>query len=106
MLLSGADISGAGVEALVGQRITVGNDNITVLVIAQPAAPVQEITGMEESVVNMQEIFYFKRSSVDASGNTLGEFRASGIRPTLLRRIRERGIELDERIFDENYRYE
>ena len=51
MLLSGADISGAGVEALVGQRITVGNDNITVLVIAQPAAPVQEITGMAERAV-------------------------------------------------------
>lgn len=67
---------------------------------------IQEITGMEESVVNMQEIFYFKRSSVDSSGKIVGEFRASGIRPTVLRRIRERGIELDDRIFDENYRYE
>lgn len=67
---------------------------------------IQEITGMEDSVVNMQEIFSYKRSSVDAAGRVVGKFQASGIRPTILNRIRDRGIELDERIFDENYLYE
>lgn len=67
---------------------------------------IQEITGMEESVVNMQEIFLYKRKSVDAGGRVVGEFRATGIRPTLLERIRERGIVLNESIFDENYHYE
>ncbi|MDX1823115.1 MAG: CpaF family protein [Thiohalomonadales bacterium] len=61
---------------------------------------VQEITGMEQSVVNMQEIFYFKRKGVDQRGRVLGEFRASGIRPSMLQRIKERGIPLDESIFD------
>lgn len=67
---------------------------------------IQEITGMEDSVVNMQEIFSYKRSSVDSAGRVVGKFQASGIRPTILNRIRERGIDLDERIFDENYLYE
>jgi len=67
---------------------------------------IQEITGMEDSVVNMQEIFSYKRSSVDGAGRVVGKFQASGIRPTILNRIRDRGIELDERIFDENYLYE
>ncbi len=67
---------------------------------------IQEITGMEDSVVNMQEIFSYKRSSVDGAGRVVGKFQATGIRPTILNRIRERGIELDERIFDENYLYE
>lgn len=39
------------VDALVGQRITAGAENITVLVIAQPAANVQEITAMAERAV-------------------------------------------------------
>ncbi|MGJ3256505.1 MAG: CpaF family protein [Alcanivorax sp.] len=67
---------------------------------------VQEITGMEQNVVNMQEIFYFKRSGVDENGKVLGEFRASGIRPMMMQRIKERGIPLDEGIFDPDYVYE
>ncbi|MED5388288.1 MAG: CpaF family protein [Pseudomonadota bacterium] len=67
---------------------------------------VQEITGMEQNVVNMQEIFYFKRLGVDENGKVLGEFRASGIRPMMVQRIKERGIPLDEGIFDPDRVYE
>lgn len=67
---------------------------------------IQEITGMEETVVNMQEIFSFKRDTVDARGQVLGSFRASGIRPSMLKRFRERGVMLDESIFDPERVYE
>lgn len=67
---------------------------------------VQEITGMEQNVVNMQEIFYFKRLGVDENGKVQGEFRASGIRPMMMQRIKERGIPLDEGIFDPERVYE
>lgn len=66
---------------------------------------VQEITGMEESVVNMQEIFCFKRTGVTAGGVIEGEFHATGIRPLILTRMNERGIGVDEAIFDESFRY-
>jgi pilus assembly protein CpaF len=67
---------------------------------------VQEITGMEQNVVNMQEIFQFKRLGVDENGKVLGEFRATGIRPMMMQRIKERGIPLDEGIFDPERVYE
>lgn len=67
---------------------------------------VQEITGMEQNVVNMQEIFYFKRHGIDENGRVKGEFRASGIRPMMMQRIRERGIPLDESVFDPDRAYE
>ena len=67
---------------------------------------VQEITGMEQNVVNMQEIFQFKRLGVDENGKDLGEFRATGIRPMMMQRIKERGIPLDEGIFDPERVYE
>ncbi|MGB2247733.1 MAG: CpaF family protein [Alcanivorax sediminis] len=67
---------------------------------------VQEITGMEQNVVNMQEIFYFKRHGIDDKGRVQGEFRASGIRPMMMQRIRERGIPLDESVFDPDRVYE
>lgn len=67
---------------------------------------IQEITGMEENVVNMQEIFSFNRKTVDAHGKVIGEFKASGIRPMMLKKFRERGIKLDESIFDPEKIYE
>lgn len=67
---------------------------------------VQEITGMEESVVNMQEIFTFKRETVDEQGQVIGSFRATGIRPMMLKRFYERGIVLDDAIFDPERIYE
>ncbi len=66
---------------------------------------IQEITGMEETVVNMQEIFRFQRNSVSAGGKVEGEFRATGIRPNMLNRIRERGVDIKDDIFDESFRY-
>lgn len=67
---------------------------------------VQEITGMEESVVNMQEIFQFQRKTVDSQGQVKGAFRATGIRPLMLKRFQERGLVLDESIFDPERVYE
>ncbi len=66
---------------------------------------IQEITGMEGDVVNMQEIFTFDRHTVDEHGHVIGEFRATGIRPLMLKKFKERGIELDPRIFDPEKRY-
>ena len=67
---------------------------------------IQEITGMEETVVNMQEIFYFKRDTVDEQGKIIGAFHATGIRPLMLKRFTERGVALDETIFDPERVYE
>ena len=67
---------------------------------------VQEITGMEQNVVNMQEIFQFKRLGADENGKVQGEFRATGIRPMMMQRIKERGVALDEGVFDPARVYE
>ncbi|MEY4640657.1 MAG: hypothetical protein RLZZ227_651 [Pseudomonadota bacterium] len=67
---------------------------------------IQEITGMEESVVEIQEIFSFQKETVDENGQVKGVFRPSGIRPRLMQRIQEHGITLSDDIFDPNRIYE
>jgi len=67
---------------------------------------VQEITGMEEQVVSMQEIFYFERSGMDGSGKVDGRFRSTGIRPSLLKRFRERGCDVPDSLFDREKIYQ
>jgi pilus assembly protein CpaF len=67
---------------------------------------IQEITGMEENVVSVQEIFQFQRETVDSRGHVIGAFRATGVRPYVLKRFKERGIVLDDAIFDPERVYE
>jgi pilus assembly protein CpaF len=67
---------------------------------------IAEITGMEESIVTMQEIFVFNRRGMDEEGRVKGEFRATGLRPQMLKRFAERGVRVNEALFDPNRIYE
>jgi pilus assembly protein CpaF len=42
---------------------------------------VSELTGMEGTVVQLQEIYHFVRREVAADGRIIGDFRATGVRP-------------------------
>jgi pilus assembly protein CpaF len=59
----------------------------------------QEINGMEGEVLTMSELFAFERRGLDAEGNVIGELRPTGIVPSFMKRLRERGIELPVELF-------
>jgi len=61
---------------------------------------VSEITGMEESIISMQEIFAFKRKGVGPDGKVIGTFEPSHIRPKFLERLRIAGINLPQSMFE------
>jgi pilus assembly protein CpaF len=63
---------------------------------------ITEITGMEGTVVQMQDIFTFNRTHTDTDGAVHGEFRASGLRPRCLDEMIRRGIAYDAVNFDPN----
>ncbi|MDX8406623.1 MAG: CpaF family protein [Mariprofundus sp.] len=67
---------------------------------------IQEITGMEGGIVNMQEIFNFNRKAVSQDGRVIGEFRTTGIRPGMLKRFQEHGVVIGDDLFDPGYSYE
>ena len=60
----------------------------------------QEITGVEGDIESMQEIFKFDQTGVTSSGEVQGRFLATGIRPKFEQRLRTRGINLREDLFD------
>jgi pilus assembly protein CpaF len=60
----------------------------------------QEITGMEGEMITMQEIFTFERTGIDGQGTVLGRFRAMGIRPKFVQRLRQHGITVRDDLFD------
>jgi pilus assembly protein CpaF len=61
---------------------------------------VTEITGMEESVISMQEIFSFQKKGIGPDGRVIGVFQPSRIRPKFLERLRVSGIVLPPTIFE------
>jgi pilus assembly protein CpaF len=60
----------------------------------------QEITGVEGDIESMQEIFKFDQTGVDATGFVQGRFLATGIRPKFEQRLRTRGVNLREDLYD------
>ncbi len=67
---------------------------------------IQEITGMEGDIITMQEIFTYEQTGVGTDGTVHGYFRATGIRPIFLDRLRVHGIEISDDLFDPNVQYE
>jgi pilus assembly protein CpaF len=61
---------------------------------------VTEITGMEENVISMQEIFTFNKKGIGPDGKVVGTFQPSRIRPKFLERLRVSGITLPPALFE------
>lgn len=61
---------------------------------------VSEITGMEGSVVTMQDIFVYRKRGIRENGEVLGDFVATGVRPKFSERLVVSGIHLPTSMFE------
>src|SRR5437868_3200678 len=73
------------------QRLSDGKRRVT---------SIAEITGLEGDIIQMQEIFKFVRTGMEADGKIVGHFEATGIRPRFLEDLRNMGIEFPGRYFE------
>ena len=62
---------------------------------------ISEITGMEENVISMHEIFSFNKRGIGPNGKVIGAFQPSHIRPKFLERLRVAGIVLPPAMFEQ-----
>ena len=61
---------------------------------------VTEVSGMKDELhINLKDIFMFKQTGIDAQGNVLGDFQATGYVPSVMEEIKIKGIKLSENIF-------
>ena len=60
---------------------------------------INEISGMDDDVIQMQEIFRFVKERTDGDGNIIGRFEASGLRPHFLEELVAYGIEVPQSHF-------
>jgi len=59
-----------------------------------------EISGMDEEVVSMQDIFLFEKRGIAPGGRVLGRFFATGIRPKFAEKLKVSGINLPGSLFE------
>lgn len=73
------------------QRLSDGQRKIT---------SIAEVTGMEGSIIQMQEIFNYTRTGTGPKHEVIGEFRSTGIRPKCIEEIVCRNIQVPEGLFE------
>ena len=73
-------------------RLTDGSRRVT---------SVTEVTGMEGEIITMQEIYRFRRRGISSDGKVVGQFEATGVRPTFVERLQLAGVELPPHLFAE-----
>jgi len=62
---------------------------------------ISEISGMEEDVITMQDIFHFKQEGFDDEGAVVGRFVPTGLVPRFYDDLHRRGIPVDMEVFAE-----
>ncbi len=62
---------------------------------------ISEVLGVRDEKVELQEIFTFERVGVTDSGKVQGRFRATGVTPKILERLRVSGVQLPPVLFEE-----
>src|ERR1700723_1745496 len=61
---------------------------------------ISEITGLEDELITMQDIFIFERRAIDETGKVRGTSRATGIRPQFAERLATGGARLRPALFE------
>lgn len=60
---------------------------------------ISEITGMEGDVISMQDIFVFRKRGRSETGDVLGEFVPTGIRPLCMEALIAAGVSMTTETF-------
>jgi pilus assembly protein CpaF len=60
----------------------------------------QEVTGMESSIIMLQELFSFQQTGIDTNGSVKGQFRSMGVMPGFIDRFKALGVPVPYDMFD------
>ena len=64
---------------------------------------ISEVTGVTDGSVDMQEIFVLERTGLSPRGRVAGRFKATGVKPHVMDRLKSYGVHLPNSIFSEEH---
>lgn len=98
VLLSGVELSQRSIREQIGSAFDLVVQVKRLADGGRRVVSIAEVTGVQEGVVSMQEIFEFRQSGLDDAGNLAGKHVSCGIRPAS-NRFAEHGLELPAKWF-------
>ena len=100
ILMSGIDLPIRSIREMISSAINVVVQTARLSDGSRKVIAVTEVVGMlDETHVNLQDIFQYRQTGVDDKGDVEGYFTSLGYIPTFYDEIRARGIELPREIF-------
>jgi pilus assembly protein CpaF len=60
---------------------------------------ISELTGVEQGIITMQDIFRFNQKGIGASGKVMGDFNGTGFVPAFLEELKTGGFNVDMELF-------
>ncbi|HVD46963.1 MAG TPA: CpaF family protein [Candidatus Limnocylindria bacterium] len=98
VMMAGFDLPSRAIRAQIASGINIVAHLERVRDGSRKLTRISEVTGMEDDVIAMQDIFVFRPEGTDAYGRVVGAFVLSGIRPRILERLEDMGLRLPEEL--------
>ncbi|MBU2103188.1 MAG: CpaF family protein, partial [Candidatus Omnitrophica bacterium] len=100
ILMTGVELPIRAIREMVSSAIDVIVQTARMSDGSRKVTQIAEVVGMlDETHINIQDIFVFKQTGLDEQNNVAGYFTPLGYIPTFYDEIRSRGIELSREIF-------
>lgn len=100
ILMSGVDLPIRAIREMIASAIDVIVQTARLPDGTRKITQVTEVTGMKDELhIDLRDVFIFKQKGIDAQGNVLGEFQATGYVPSFVEEIRVKGITFSGDIF-------
>jgi pilus assembly protein CpaF len=100
ILLAGLDLPGKAMREQIASATQLFIHTMRLSDGSRRIANITEIVGMEKDMVSMQDIFVYDRVGVDDRGKVIGKYKATGIRPTFMDKLKKANIRLSDAIFE------
>jgi pilus assembly protein CpaF len=64
---------------------------------------ISEVLGVTDGQLDMQDLFVLERTGLSPRGRVVGKFKATGVRPLVMDRLKAYGVHLPNSIFSEEH---
>lgn len=99
VLLAGVDLSQRSIREQIGSAFNLVVQIKRLTDGTRKVVNIAEITGVQEGVISMQDLFEFRQLGTASDGTVFGTHVKCGIRPQLTSRFKEAGLELPREMF-------
>ena len=99
VLMSGMELPVRAIREQIASAVNVILQQARFADGSRKVTAISEVSGMEQDVITMQDIFRFKQEGFDDQGAMVGRFVATGFVPKFYDDLQQRGIPVDLEIF-------